>query len=84
MGVVGAKLRLITWGKNHNRGLIGLFKKNGRIFHRLSRDFPTQSGVPNYSNLQPYAPGGAFEKALARAIISVGQDSALQCEYGCK
>jgi hypothetical protein len=31
-----------------------------------------------------YAPGGAFEKALARAIISVGQDFDLLCEYGCK
>ena len=34
--------------------------------------------------LMHYAPGGAVEKALARTIISVGQDFDLLREYGWK
>ena len=42
--------------------------------------------IPSESDsaLVLYAPGGAFEKVLARAKISVGQDSDLLCENGCK
>ena len=36
------------------------------------------------SALVHYAPRGVFEKALARAIISVGQDFDLLSENGCK
>jgi hypothetical protein len=36
------------------------------------------------SALVHYALGGAFEKALARAEISIGQYSDLLCENGCK
>ena len=41
---------------------------------------------PSESDSAPvhYALGGVFEKALARAKISVGQDYPLLCEYGCK
>ena len=57
-----------------------------KIEHRkLSEHFqmirkPSESD----SALVHYAPGGAFEKALARAKISVGQDFDLLCENGCK
>ena len=52
---------------------------------KLSEHFQTiKKPSESDSALVHYALGGAFEKALARAKISVGQDSDLLCEYRCK